>query len=319
MIRISLIIPFYSVERFIRQCLDSVFRQNIPEAEYEVICVNDCSPDQSESIVLEFQNAHTNLHLVRHETNKKLGAARNTGLKAAKGKYVWFIDSDDFIKENCLKDILRTCENEDLDILHWSIQDNHEDWILQMPESSVCSGIDDLLNGSRDMTYPWNRVYEREFLLQNNLWFNDLWGGDVIHTIQALNKAKRIKNLSDCFYYYRIDNSTSDMHSPATANKVFSFSYVLGKALDEAAERLDPSLHPLMKECVKWRINQSFKPIIKLSSNEREHLYQLLNADNSLRSFVLEKADSKVSLCLRIPAITAFLHFLYDTIRKVTE
>ena len=84
--RLSIIMPFYGVERYIRQCLESVYQQDIPESEFEVICVNDCTPDHSEEIVLEFQQRHNNLVLIRHEVNKKLGAARNTGLKAASGK-----------------------------------------------------------------------------------------------------------------------------------------------------------------------------------------------------------------------------------------
>ena len=92
--KLSIIIPFYKVERYIAECLDSVFAQDIPESEYEVICVNDCSPDGSRAIVLEYQKKHKNLVIIEHEKNMMLGAARNTGLRAAKGDFVWFIDSE---------------------------------------------------------------------------------------------------------------------------------------------------------------------------------------------------------------------------------
>ena len=319
MIRISLIIPFFGVERFIRECLDSVFCQDIPESEYEVICVNDCSPDNSESIVQEFQDKHRNLHLLRHETNKKLGAARNTGLQHAIGEYVWFIDSDDYIKPNCLRQILRYCEDNDLDILHWAILDNYNKWILQVEESPVHSGVEDLLHGSRDMTFPWNRVYRRAFLIDNNLWFNDLWGGDVIHTIYSLNAAERIKNISDCYYFYRVDNMSSDMHSGITANKIVSFCYVLAKALDESTDSLNPSLLPLMRECVEWRINQSFKPILRLSFKERLAFYHTMKSDMALRNYILDTADWKVKMALRFPLLTFLSTFPYRILRQIRK
>lgn len=319
MIRISLIIPFFGVERFIRECLDSVFCQDIPESEYEVICVNDCSPDNSESIVQEFLGKHHNLHLLRHETNKKLGAARNTGLQHAIGEYVWFIDSDDYIKPNCLRQILRYCEDETLDILHWSILDNSNKWILQMEESPVHTGVEDLLHGSRDMTFPWNRVYKRAFLINNNLWFNDLWGGDVIHTIHSLNAADRIKNISDCYYYYRVDNSSSDMHSEITANKIVSFCYVLAKALDESTDSLNPSLLPLMRECVEWRVNQSLKPIFRLPFHERLAFYHTMKSDTALRDYVLDTADWKVKMALNFPFLTFLTTLPYRMLRKIRK
>ena len=97
MIRLSIIIPFYNVEQYIAQCLDSVYRQDIPEEEYEVICVDDCSQDGSLEIVKQYQKKHVNLILLKHEVNKKLGAARNTGFNTAKGNYIWHVDSDDKI------------------------------------------------------------------------------------------------------------------------------------------------------------------------------------------------------------------------------
>ena len=315
--RISLIIPFYGVEKYIRTCLESVYNQDLPESEYEVICVNDCSPDNSESIVREFMEIHDNLLLLCHETNLKLGAARNTGLRYAQGEYVWFIDSDDYIRSNSLQEITKICENEVLDILHWSIQDNFGRWILRLDESGVYSGVDDLLHGSRDMTYPWNRVYKRDFLLRNNLWFNHLWGGDVIHTIQSLNAATRIKNVPDCFYFYRVDNSSSDMRSPITANKVLSFSFILGRALEDCITSLNPLLHPLLHECVEWRVNQSFKPILRLPINERVIFYKTMSGDTELRQYVLKTANRRVKLTLRFPILTFLLSFPYRVLRKI--
>ena len=110
-LRLSIIIPFYNVEQFISECLDSVFDQDIPLSEYEVICVNDGSQDGSRAIVTNYMKRYANLHLIEHEINKKLGTARNTGRSVATGNYIWNVDSDDRIVPNCLGKILNICES----------------------------------------------------------------------------------------------------------------------------------------------------------------------------------------------------------------
>lgn len=318
MIRLSFIVPFYGVEKYIGPCLDSLLTQDLPADEYEVICVNDCSPDNSEQIVLDYQKSHSNLTLIRHEVNKRLGAARNTGLAAAKGKYVWFVDSDDFVKENCIRTIVDRCEKNNLQIFHWSIKDNQNNWIKKFEDSGLLSGIEEVLDGTGDVTFPWNRVYLRQFLIDNNLWFNDLWGGDVIHTISALDKADRLMTSSDCFYYYRTDNLNSDMRSPLTAYKVISFCYVLARAIDDSSAELSPKLSLGIEEKgVRWRVDQSFKQILRLPLKEKRVFYHSMNEDADLKQYVMTKANSKVRFLLRYPASVYVIHPFYNFFRYI--
>lgn len=106
----SIIIPVYNCEKYIAECLESCFQQGIAESEYEIICVDDGSTDQSAEVVSAFCGEHRNLKLIRQK-NGGVSAARNTGLDHAAGEYVWFIDADDFIQSNILRivaDILST-------------------------------------------------------------------------------------------------------------------------------------------------------------------------------------------------------------------
>jgi len=236
-IRLSIIVPFYGVEQYIEQCILSLYAQDIPEEEYEVICINDCSPDHSENIVKTIAKSHANLQIINHKKNLKLGAARNTGLHAARGRYVWFLDSDDFIASNCFAEILNECETNNLEMLHFSIQDNLGNIYRHVIPSGVLSGIEEEILSDKqqcvEITYPWNRVYNREFLLKNNLFFNDLYGGDVIHTIQAINVCNRVKNVDKFYHNYRVDNWTSDTKSAQTADKIFNMYFVLAKACND--------------------------------------------------------------------------------------
>ncbi|MBO7127859.1 glycosyltransferase [bacterium] len=93
--KISIIIPIYNVERYLRECLDSCINQTLEDIE--IICVDDCSPDNSIKILEEYKQKDSRIKIFRHEKNKNLGASRNTGLTNATGEYIWFVDSDDFI------------------------------------------------------------------------------------------------------------------------------------------------------------------------------------------------------------------------------
>lgn len=98
----SIIIPVYNVERYLRQCLDSCLDQDIPKSEYEIIIVNDGSPDNSQVIINEYALLYDNICVI-NKSNGGLSTARNAGLSIAKGNFIWFVDSDDSIVSNSLK------------------------------------------------------------------------------------------------------------------------------------------------------------------------------------------------------------------------
>jgi glycosyltransferase involved in cell wall biosynthesis len=207
-IRLSFIISFYNVEKYITQCLDSVYSQNIPENAYEVICVNDSSPDNSREIVLEYQQKHSNLRLIEHEKNKMLGAGRNTGLRAAQGKYIWFIDSDDYIKANILGYLLDVvCKNE-LEILQFNALRytngvlSEIDW-YHYYNSVIMTGYD-YLNFDKVVCECWTKIYLKDFLLDNSILFPEgVFYEDQTHFIATMLKVKRFMLVSDSIYFYR--------------------------------------------------------------------------------------------------------------------
>ena len=214
MIRLSIIIPFYNVEKYIAQCLDSVYRQDIPEEEYEVICVNDGSPDNSREIVIEYQKTHKNLILIEHEHNKKLGAARNTGRSIARGKYIWNVDSDDYIADNCLKSILDQCEGNELDILMFNLAEftdtrtQKADFPFNL-HGGVLDGLTCLNNNIPHIGRfcpVWRYVYSKEFLDRNSIYSPEInMGEDVPYAFKALLLAKKILLVNEVYYHYRIN------------------------------------------------------------------------------------------------------------------
>lgn len=117
MLKLSIIIPVFGVERYIARCLNSIFAINLSEDEYEVICVDDRSLDDSVKIIEEYQLKYPNLILLRHEENKRQGGARNTGIEKAKGEFMLFVDADDEIPEYDLSGLLKYMEDHHLDLL----------------------------------------------------------------------------------------------------------------------------------------------------------------------------------------------------------
>ena len=212
--KLSIIIPFYNVEQYIAQCLDSVYRQDIPEEEYEVICVNDASPDHSRDIVLEYQNQHKNLVLIEHEHNKKLGAARNTGRSIARGKYIWNVDSDDYIAENSLSSILRQCEQNNLDILMFNLA-SHIEGVIEIADfpfsisNTPQDGITYLNQNISEIGRfcpVWRYIYKRDFLDTNHIYSPEInMGEDVPYAFKALISAKKILLVNEVYYHYRIN------------------------------------------------------------------------------------------------------------------
>ena len=216
-LRLSIIIPFYNVERFISECLDSVFEQDIPLSDYEVICVNDGSPDHSRDIVLQYMDRFPNLRLIEHERNKKLGAARNTGRTIAKGKYIWNVDSDDKIVPYCLAGMLKVCEENDLDVLEFGVTQfstTKQKVIPHVPETKeVKSGLDYLKSLSpyrvSRMCPVWNKMIRRAFLDDNGVWSPEInMGEDVPYSFRILTLAKRFFVTSACCYLYRANDDS---------------------------------------------------------------------------------------------------------------
>ena len=115
MISLSIIIPVYNVEQYLPRCLDSVLQQDIPYEEYEVIVVNDGSPDSSLAIAESYARRYPNVKVVTRQ-NGGLSAARNTGLEYAKGEYVWFVDTDDRIASNCIRYLCNYAKDNKLDV-----------------------------------------------------------------------------------------------------------------------------------------------------------------------------------------------------------
>ena len=197
-ILLTIIIPVYNVEKYIRKTLDSIYNQKFPHDELEVVVVNDGTPDNSMNIVSEYDRAHDNLHVI-NQNNKGLSGARNTGLEAAHGKYVWFVDSDDWLDNECLDKILNLLRSATEDVFVFRIKEYDEDGNLLLERTNSyasvhkCSGKECLQNEQFDRTPVQIYIFKHEFLLTNCLNFVEgLIHEDIEFSPRMLIAAKTV-------------------------------------------------------------------------------------------------------------------------------
>lgn len=119
MVKLSIIVPIYNVEQYLRKCVDSLLAQDLSLSKYEIILVDDESPDACPQICDEYAAAHENIRVI-HRKNGGLSAARNSGIEIAQGDYLMFVDSDDYIEPNVLGVLMRTMEEKQLDVLRYN-------------------------------------------------------------------------------------------------------------------------------------------------------------------------------------------------------
>ena len=219
MIILSIIIPVYNVEKYVRKTLESIFESTLPKSELEVIVVNDGTKDNSMSIVNEFAAKFDNLKIINQE-NQGLSVARNTGLKAARGKYVWFVDSDDWVEYDSLPFLLKHLEHSDKDVLMFKIREYDEEGRILLERffhdnqnEEQVSGTDVVLYQKKygvDITPMQQYVISRDFLLSNKLFFvPGIYHEDKEFAPRMLINAKKVTIIPKVIYCYLRRNSGS--------------------------------------------------------------------------------------------------------------
>lgn len=219
-IKISVIVPVYNVEKYLRKCLDSIIYQNL--REIEIIIVNDCSPDNSLKIIQEYTKKDERIILVNKEKNEGIASTRNSGLEIARGEYILYIDSDDWIEQNYFKDMYELAIKNNADVV---ISDFYVDYggtklfykIDQYGETG--QEIDkrkaiETLGGGQSAYALWNKLIKREVYEKNKLrFFNGVYTGEDLLTSILFYVSNKIVKLNKAYLHY-VQNQGSITKKP---------------------------------------------------------------------------------------------------------
>jgi CDP-glycerol glycerophosphotransferase len=205
---LSIVLPVYKVEGYLRQCLDSLLSQSF--TDFEVVAVDDRSPDHSGAILAEYAARDPRVRVVTAPENLGLGRARNLGLEHATGEYVWFVDSDDWLSEGSLAAVAERLRATDADVLIVGWDRVHWDGPVQpgsarkvFADAPDVFSVEEWPRVLNVLHVAWNKIVRRDFLQRLGFVFESGWYEDVSFTFPVLLAAPRISTLPRTCVHYR--------------------------------------------------------------------------------------------------------------------
>lgn len=301
---LSIIIPVYNSSKFLRECLDSILKQD--SYEYEIICVDDGSEDNSLDILHEYEKLFYNYKIIKQE-HRGLAAARNNGIKVSCGEYIYFVDSDDIVGDNFINNALMRAKNEKLDVLMFSFEnfatDNvtyrkYEERILKIKRTEA---PDIILSGIKMMKYlferneyypmVWIQIAKRSLLFDKQIMFYEGFVfEDMLYTFRLLWHSKRVRSITDVGYKKRI-HEESICGRPENIHNVESLwhNYKKLMVLCEQFNQDDDSYEYVAKAMINRSKNQLMLHFNRLSDADRSMFINGLSRWDKIKFELLSK------------------------------
>ena len=225
--KLSIIVPMYGVENYLRKCVDSLLAQDI--TDYEIILVDDGSPDKCPQICDEYAEQYSNIKVI-HQVNAGLSAARNSGIKVATGDYIMFVDSDDYLQPNVLRALMGQVERDNLDVLRFRYQNVRESGEAFAPYKDMTNyndyspiptdGLTFLNERMCTQCYAWQFIVKAKIVNQE-LFTAGIYFEDTDWTPRMLLRAKLVASTELLVYNYlwREGSITLSQHDIAKQRK----------------------------------------------------------------------------------------------------
>ena len=260
---ISIIVPIYNAEKYLSKCINSLINQT--KKEIEIILINDGSTDRSEEIINNYRDER--IKYFKNE-NQGIGKTRNFGVEKATGKYLMFVDSDDYLKEDACEILFKKAEKEKLDLVicnYYKVdEETDKKEIIEIKEFKNTKLKDNkelLLNVN---LAPWNKLYKRDLIKKNKIKFvENLKYEDAPFVVETMDKAKRIGQVTEALNYYVIHKNSE---TTIRDNKVFDIIKIVNiirkyfsnrKAFTEIINKL--SVRILTNYTIQQRMQQDKK------------------------------------------------------------
>ena len=290
--KVSVIIPVYNTEKYLRECLDSVVNQSL--RDIEIICINDGSTDASLSVLEAYREKDSRITVIS-QVNEGPSSARNTGMRKARGTYLSFVDSDDCLDRSALEKLFNTAQENGLDILLFENEVLYEtEQFAQNPPvrykhiseaTGIMSGVQYMRAAKDQGTYTftvWIALWRRAFLGEHGIVFKKgIIHEDNLFIFQAYMAAGRVMRIPDRFYTRRLREHSIMTSSKSAQNSIGYFSCAVS-VLEYAMSNSDPKKErEILREYD--RLLGSVRHIYKaISDEEREKISFSKEIENTL-------------------------------------
>lgn len=268
---VSLLVPIFNVERYLRECLDSARAQTLDDIE--VICINDGSTDGSRAIIQEYLDADPRFRVI-DKANSGYGASMNMGLEAARGEYVAILESDDFFEPDALEKLVFAARKFNVPVakanfwFYWSTPEEKNE-LFEIISSEMADRVVDL-EKEWDIFYLkpsiWSAVYRRDFLNGNNIRFLETPGAsfqDTSFNFKVWACAEKAAFLQEAVIHYRQDNESSSVNSPSKVFCVCEEYGEMARFVSSMPKRnyLIPILERMKYDTYLWNYGRLTEPL----------------------------------------------------------
>ena len=275
--KISILVPIYNVEKYLKECLDSVINQTL--RDIEIICINDGSTDSCAKILAEYQNKDSRIKVINKE-NSGYGISMNMGLDAVTGEYIGIVESDDFVKNTMFEDLYNLAVKNEADIVksdyfYYTTSNNQTRKSGKISKFIANKVVNTKTHSDLLKMQPsiWSAIYKRELIDTNNVRFLETPGAsyqDTAFSFKVLTLAEKIVLTDKAYLYYRQDNVNSSVQSK---DKV----YMICGEYDEITDFLNK--RPDIKE---------FANTPKLIKQYKAYMWNLCRVDEKFRDAFIE-------------------------------
>lgn len=298
-LKVSIIIPVYNVEKYIKECLDSVLNQTLKDIE--VICINDCSPDNCLEILNEYAQKDKRVRVIDLKENQGMGNARNLGIQEAKGQYIMFLDSDDFLEPQAVEEAYKKISENDNDFVIFDYNNYIEETDEKILIKNHTAPFQNLGNKNYiklsecdfhflSAAFVWNKIYKLSFIKENEIKFSHKkFFEDLSFAIRAFAKAENFSYMDKALYNYR-----KKANGVTTYNQAEYYDCVITSQKNTYEYVKSINNKNLSKTYLIYTISSTLRWFDKFTSKNSaikkdfysmlHNYYQLLNEENDIRA-----------------------------------
>lgn len=285
--KLSIITTVYNSANYIEKCIESLLNQDIPLTDYEIIVVDDGSPDNSAEIARTYAKQYPNIRVISHE-NRGTGEARNTGIKEAKGKFLTIIDPDDYVRTCVYKDLLEKMEAENLDMLRFTftmVDATYNELPMPKGAKNTADYSDEVIDGKLFLAtklgfacFVWTYLYRSQILQDNQLYYKPRFYIDDTEWLpRVLLYAQRVTSVNkQVVYYVQHNGSLMNTNETASSLKKLEGCFIAIEMLNtELNQQTDKGVRNWYKGMISVIVMGSLQIIASVNENRQEYMNRL--------------------------------------------